>query len=83
MIKFKPFSYLALVILFPVLSRAGALAAADYAGSLTRGLEFCGEPVPLNQAEVFKAVDQNLILLAEARSRIWLTLRRSTRFLPL
>jgi membrane-bound lytic murein transglycosylase D len=37
----------------------------------------------LNQVEVFKALDQNLVLLTEARSRIWLTLRRSPRFLPL
>ena len=65
------------------LSGSGRAAAADYAGDLAKGLEFCGELVPLNRPEVFKAVDQNLILLAEARSRVWLTLRRAPRFLPL
>jgi len=62
---------------------AGAPAGADPVGGPFQRLDFCGEPVPLNQAEVFKAVDQNLMLLAEARGRIWLTLRRSPRFLPL
>jgi hypothetical protein len=61
----------------------GTPAGADSADGPLRRLDFCGEPVPLNQAEVFKTVDQNLILLTEARSRIWLTLRRSPRFLPL
>jgi hypothetical protein len=58
-------------------------AWADSVRNPLRGLDFCGEPVPLNQIEVFKAVDQNLVLLTESRSRIWLTLRRSPRFLPL
>jgi len=62
---------------------APAPAGAETAGGPFRGLHFCGEPVPLNQAEVFKALDQNLVLLAEARGRIWLTLRRGPRFLPL
>ncbi|MDR2726141.1 MAG: transglycosylase SLT domain-containing protein [Candidatus Adiutrix sp.] len=72
---------LSVFILFPALTAAQAGAASS--GGPLRGLDFCGESVPLNQAEVFKAVDQNLVLLIEARSRIWLTLRRSPRFLPL
>ncbi|MDR2827171.1 MAG: transglycosylase SLT domain-containing protein [Candidatus Adiutrix intracellularis] len=65
-----------------ILTFTPAPASAGYLEDIGRNLNFCGEPVPLNQPEVFKAVDQNLILLAEARSRIWLTLRRSSRFLP-
>ena len=65
------------------LALTAAPAWADSARVALSGLDFCGEPVPLNQGEVFKAVDQNLVLLTEARSRIWLTLRRSPRFLPL
>ena len=78
----KPIIHLALAVfsLLPIL--AVTPAGADSARGSLPGLNFCGEPVPLNQAEVFKAVDQNLILLTEARSRIWLTLRRSPRFLP-
>ncbi|MDR2934905.1 MAG: transglycosylase SLT domain-containing protein [Candidatus Adiutrix sp.] len=60
-----------------------APAGADPGSGPFRGLDFCGEPVPLNRTEVLKAVDQNLLLLTEARGRIWLTLRRSPRFLPL
>jgi len=57
-------------------------ALADRSGQMAKGLKFCGEPVPLNQSEVYQSVDQNLILLAEAKSRIWLTLRRSARYMP-
>ena len=75
----KPIIRLALAIFFLI----STPAEAGSAGVPLRGLDFCGEQVPLGQAEVFKMLDQNLILLAEARSRIWLTLRRSPRFLPL
>lgn len=59
-----------------------ATAPADRSGQMARGLRFCNEPAPLNQAEVYQAVDQNLILLAEAKSRVWLTLRRAARYMP-
>jgi len=65
------------------LALTGAPAGADPIPGPFHRLDFCGEPVPLNQPEVYKAVDQNLMLLAEARGRTWLTLRRSPRFLPL
>ncbi|MDR0882554.1 MAG: transglycosylase SLT domain-containing protein [Candidatus Adiutrix sp.] len=55
-------------------------ALADPAGFLSQPLSFCGEPVALNREEVYQAVDQNLLLLAEAKSRIWLTLRRASRY---
>lgn len=53
---------------------------ADYSRHLNKSLSFCGEAVQLNRPEVYQAVDQNLLLLAEANSRIWLSLRRSGRF---
>ncbi len=59
-----------------------AAARADVSGQLARGLSFCGEEVPLNRNEVYQAVDQNLVLLSEAQSRVWLALKRSGRFLP-
>ncbi|MDL2260198.1 transglycosylase SLT domain-containing protein [Deltaproteobacteria bacterium OttesenSCG-928-K17] len=58
-------------------------AVADHSRHLTQGLSFCGEPVAVNQNEVFQAVDQNLVLLAEAKSRVWLALRRAGRYRPL
>jgi hypothetical protein len=58
-------------------------ALADASARLSRGFSFCGEPVPLNQGEIFEAVDQNLLLLSEARSRVWMSLRRAGRFKPL
>ncbi|MGL4208423.1 MAG: transglycosylase SLT domain-containing protein [Candidatus Adiutrix sp.] len=61
------------------LSEAHALAGKH----LARGLSFCGEKVPLDNTAVFQPIDQNLVLLAGARSRIWLSLKRSDRFLPL
>ncbi len=54
---------------------------ADYTGQL-QGLNFSGESVPLSDPTVFRPIDQNLVLLAEAKSRVWLTLRRAMRFLP-
>jgi len=73
--------HLALVVFIFILPLA--LTGAGLPGGPLRAFDFCGEPVPLNQVEVFKALDQQLVLLTEARSRIWLTLRRSPRFLPL
>ena len=75
--------HLTLAVCLLTFALTGIPAGADSVRSSIRGLDFCGEPVPLNQIEVFKTVDQNLVLLTESRSRIWLTLRRSPRFLPL
>jgi hypothetical protein len=36
----------------------------------------------LTRPEVHETVDQELLLLSEAKARVWLTLRRSTRYLP-
>jgi hypothetical protein len=77
----KPILHLAFAVFIFILPLA--LTGPGFPGGPLRRLEFCGEPVPLNQVEIFKALDQNLVLLTEARSRIWLTLRRSPRFLPL
>ena len=73
---------LAVFLLSFTLALIPAAGADSVKGSL-RGLDFCGESVPLNQVEIFKTLDQNLVILTESRSRIWLTLRRSPRFLPL
>ncbi len=59
---------------------AAAPAMADYSFHLGRGLSFCGEAVPLDRGEVYQAVDQNLVLLAESKSRVWMALRRSGRY---
>ena len=60
-----------------------AMANANSLAPLGQNLNFCGEAVDVRQADVFRAVDQNIVLLAEAKSRVWLTLKRSTRYLPL
>ncbi|MDR1486950.1 MAG: transglycosylase SLT domain-containing protein [Deltaproteobacteria bacterium] len=46
-------------------------------------LSFSGEKVELDRPEVFESLDQELLLLSEAKSRVWLTLRRSERYLPI
>jgi hypothetical protein len=46
-------------------------------------LQFCGEEVPLNRPEVHEGLDQELLLLSEAKARVWMTLRRSERLLPI
>ena len=78
-VKFSVF-FLALVTLISWAPES--VQAENYARHLNRNLNFCGEPVAINQSDVYQAVDQNLVLLAEAKSRIWLTLRRAGRFLP-
>jgi hypothetical protein len=45
--------------------------------------EFAGEKVPTNQASVGENLDQELLLLSEAKSRVFLTLRRAPRYLPI
>jgi len=69
------------ILLSGLIIRPASLSA-DLSQHLSRPLTFCGEAVPLNQNEVYQAVDQNLLLLSEAKSRVWLTLRRAGRFLP-
>ncbi|MDR2455573.1 MAG: transglycosylase SLT domain-containing protein, partial [Deltaproteobacteria bacterium] len=59
-----------------------ALSAQPSQGQI-QSLSFAGEPVPLNRTDVHESVDQELLLLSEAKARVWLTLRRSTRYLPL
>lgn len=55
--------------------------AAAFGQILT--LSFAGENVPLTRVEVHESVDQELLLLSEAKARVWLTLRRSARYLPI
>ncbi|MDR1044654.1 MAG: transglycosylase SLT domain-containing protein [Candidatus Adiutrix sp.] len=57
-----------------------ASAGTDQAVHMNKPLTFCGEAVPLKQLDVYRAVDQHLLLLAEAKSRVWLTLRRASRY---
>jgi membrane-bound lytic murein transglycosylase D len=45
-------------------------------------LNFAGEPVAMSRLEVHEGLDQELLLISEAKSRVWLTLRRSERYLP-
>ena len=71
---------LPILVLLAVLTTGTAIAGHSLL--LNKNLNFCGEAIPLNQSEVYQAVDQNLVLLAEAKSRIWLALRRSGRFQP-
>ncbi|MDR3154568.1 MAG: transglycosylase SLT domain-containing protein [Deltaproteobacteria bacterium] len=47
-----------------------------------RGLTFASEPVPLSQPEIAESLDQELLLISEARARVFLALRRSPRTLP-
>ncbi|MDR1870309.1 MAG: transglycosylase SLT domain-containing protein [Deltaproteobacteria bacterium] len=63
-----------------------ALAALWAGGFLSPAYgadEFAGEKIPLNQPNVAENLDQELLLLSEAKARVFLTLRRSLRHLPL
>jgi hypothetical protein len=55
---------------------------APGAGYLGSGLAFATEPVPLSQPEIYETLDQELILISEARARVFLALRRIPRTLP-
>jgi hypothetical protein len=70
---------LALAALLAAFAPSPALAAG-YFGS---GVSFAGEPVPLSQPEIHESLDQELLLISEARARVFLALRRSPRTLPL
>lgn len=50
---------------------------------LPAALDFCGEKVPLHRPDIYMDVDQELVLLVGARSRVWLTLRGRSRIMPL
>lgn len=72
----RTITFLAGLLLAVIVSPA---AWAEVPGSLN----FCGERVELNRDEVYQAVDQNLVLLSESKSRVWLSLKRSGRYLAL
>jgi hypothetical protein len=59
-----------------------AAAQNAYAGLFGTGLSFASEPVPLAQADIHESLDQELLLLSEARARVFLSLRRMPRHLP-
>ncbi len=72
------------LISFIAMSLALSMAArADVSGHLAKGFDFCGEKVQLNRDEVYQAVDQSLTLLSESKSRVFLALKRSGRFLSI
>ncbi len=70
------------LILASLLAALLPSSAALAASALPQAMSFCGEAVDLRQADIFRAIDQNLVLLSEAKSRVWLSLKRSSRYLP-
>jgi hypothetical protein len=77
------FRHIPVLILTPLLALLTVPALA-LAQSISLGsLSFCGEPAPLSRSEVHEGVDQELLLLSEAKARVWLTLRRADRYVPL
>jgi hypothetical protein len=46
-------------------------------------VSFAGEEIPANRPEAAESLDQELLLLSEAKSRVFLTLRRAGRYLPI
>ncbi|MDR1082157.1 MAG: transglycosylase SLT domain-containing protein [Deltaproteobacteria bacterium] len=75
-------SALAAVSLALLMAAAAPAAPAPAAGYFGSGLSFASEPVPLSQPEVYETLDQELILVSEARARVFLALRRAPRTLP-
>jgi hypothetical protein len=61
------------------------LLAADQRAFAQYGnqMKFAGEEVPLRRPEVYESVDQELLLLSEAKARVWTTLRQADRYLPI
>ena len=58
----------------------GSSMAGAYIG---RAFSFASEAVPLSRAEVYESLDKELLLISEAKARVWLCLRRSPRTLPI
>ena len=81
----KGFKKAFLLLLFLLTVNFALAATSNAAEDPSRhlgSLDFCGEKVPLNDGPTYEAVDQSLVLLAEARSRVFLGLKRAGRFLP-
>jgi hypothetical protein len=66
--------------LFLFSSVSGPSMAAAYLG---QNFVFATESVPISQTEVYEALDQELLLISEAKARVYLCLRRSPRTLPI
>jgi membrane-bound lytic murein transglycosylase D len=72
---------LSTILFLAAFAALGLLAQAN--AQAAEVAEFAGETIPLTRPETAEALDQELLLLSEAKSRIWLTLRRSDRYLPI
>ncbi|MDR2352004.1 MAG: hypothetical protein LBF22_02375 [Deltaproteobacteria bacterium] len=70
-------------MVFPTIFITLPIVAIEAAEYFEGSLNFAGESVPLERKEVFENLDQELLLLSEARARVFLTLRRQSRSLPL
>lgn len=70
-------------LIFPTLCIALTETISRAADYFRNNLTFATESVPLSQVEVYESLDQELLLLSEAKARVWLTLRRSQRYLPI
>ncbi|MDR2197952.1 MAG: transglycosylase SLT domain-containing protein [Deltaproteobacteria bacterium] len=71
-----------LFFIFPTICIAVTETAGRAEDLFRSGLTFAGEAVPLGRVDVHESLDQELLLLSEAKARVWLTLRRSGRYLP-
>ena len=80
--RLKKTSFLLFILLAVNFGLAAIGQAAEDPSRHLGSLDFCGERVPLNDGPTYEAVDQSLVLLAEARSRVFLGLKRAGRFLP-
>ncbi|MDR2367930.1 MAG: transglycosylase SLT domain-containing protein [Deltaproteobacteria bacterium] len=84
--RFKAGRHLLKARFWATFALAGIVAmvfAAPALAQYTNEMKFCGEEVPLKRADVHEGVDQELLLLSEAKARVWTTLRRSERYVPI
>jgi hypothetical protein len=78
-----PFLLFLAFLVFPTICLALSETIVRASDHFRSNLSFAGEKVPLSRIEVYESLDQELLLLSEAKARVWLTLRRSPRYLPL
>jgi hypothetical protein len=71
------------ILVIPSFFISFSVVAIQAAGISSGSLNFAGEAVPLSQKDIYENLDQELLLLSEARSRVYLSLRRQSRTLPI
>lgn len=87
MVQFFSVVLSTLVLAFPAIAQPSAAETAEFpalisATRLREPMDFCGEPVPLDEFEVRERMEREILLTLGNRAQVILYLKRASRYFP-